>query len=80
MVKSIEQRVTDLEEIIADLPGILNVRFAQAKAERDEIKAQVSALAVNVSALSVTVNEMKYELRVLPRVIAQMITERDSKV
>jgi chromosome segregation ATPase len=51
MAKSIEQRVGDLEQIIEDLPGILNVRFAQAKSERDEIKARLAGVDARVAGI-----------------------------
>ncbi len=61
-----EQRIKVLEQMLENLPGDLNVRFDHAKAERDEIKAQISRLQADVS-------ELKSELKILPRVIAELI-------
>lgn len=55
MAKSIEQRVGDLEQIFEDLPGILNIRFGQAKSERDEIKARVAGVDARVASLDARV-------------------------
>ena len=90
MAKPIEERVGDLEQIIEDLPGILNVRFAQAKSERDEIKARVAGVDARVAGLDakieglnarmanfeLSIEQVKVELGALPRVIGQILTER----
>lgn len=52
--------------MLETLPGDLNVRFDHARAERDEIKAQISRLQADVS-------EIKAEMKALPRVIAELI-------
>ena len=103
MAKSIEQRVGDLEQVLEDLPGILNIRFAQAKSERDEIKSSLATLDAKITALDarfggvdtrfasmdaknaglnarmsgleLRLEEMKPEIRALPRVIGQIISE-----
>ncbi len=62
----IGQRVTVLENMLETLPDDLNVRFDNAQAERDQIKAQISRLQADVS-------EIKAEMKVLPRVIAELI-------
>jgi chromosome segregation ATPase len=90
MAKSIEQRVGDLEQIIEDLPGILNVRFAQAESERDEIKARlagvdarvagvdakIETLNARMSNFELSIEQVKVELGALPCVIGQILTER----
>ena len=67
------QRIKALEPMLENLPGDLNVRFDHAKAERDEIKAQISQLHADVSGLKADVFELKSEIKILPRVIAELI-------
>lgn len=63
---TVEERIEALERMLENLPGDLNVRFDHAKAERDEIKAQISRLQADMSSV-------KVELKALPRVIAELL-------
>ncbi len=62
----IKTRVAKLEAMLENLPDALNVRFDHARAERDEIKAQISRLQADVS-------ELKVEMKALPRAIAELL-------
>ena len=62
----IKTRVAKLEAMLENLPDALIVRFDHARAERDEIKAQISRLQADVS-------ELKVEMKTLPRAIAELL-------
>ena len=60
----------------------MNIRFAQAKTERDEIKAHVASVDAKVEGLNarmsnieLSLEQMKLEMATLPRVIGQNISE-----
>ena len=62
----VKPRIAKLEAMRENLPDALNIRFDHARAERDEIKAQISRLQADVSVL-------KVEMKALPRVIAELL-------
>lgn len=76
----IGERVTQLETMLENLPEALNIRFDHARAERDEIKAQISRLQVDVSemksemkTMKADITAVKAEVQALPRVLADML-------
>jgi cell division protein FtsB len=66
--KSIE-RVSDLEEMVEDVPRLINMRFAH-------MRAQLDALDARVATLEVKLDNVRSELQALPRVLAEMLDER----
>ncbi len=67
--KSIEKRVSDLEEMVEDVPRLINMRFAH-------MRAQLDALDARVSTVEVKLDNVRSELQALPRVLAEMLDER----
>jgi chaperonin cofactor prefoldin len=67
--KTLEKRVSDLEEMVEDVPRLINMRFAH-------MRAQLDALDARVATLEVKMDNMRAELQALPRVLAEMLDER----
>jgi hypothetical protein len=67
--KTLEKRVSDLEEMVEDVPRLINRRFAH-------MRAQLDALDARVATLEVKMDNLKVELQALPRVLAEMLDER----
>ena len=63
--KTLEKRVSDLEESVDDIPRLLSMRFEYVRAQLDLVNARLSALEAKVDAM--------------PRVIAEMLDERDKR-
>ena len=70
MVRTLEDRASDLEMTVYDVPRLVNIRFDRVHADIDELKAKVTRLQADMT-------EVKSELRVLPRVLSELIAERD---
>ena len=67
--KSIEKRVSDLEEVIDDIPRLINMRFSL-------IRAQLDALDARVGTLEIKMDSLRSEVQAMPRVIAEMLDAR----
>jgi hypothetical protein len=67
--KPLEKRVSDLEEMVEDVPRLINMRFAH-------MRAQLDALDARVGTLEVKLDNVRSELQALPRVLAEMLDER----
>ena len=70
--KTIEKRVSDLEEMVEDVPRLINMRFAH-------MRAQLDALDARVATIEIKMDSMRSELQALPRVLAEMLDERDKR-
>jgi len=64
------KRLSDIEDVVADLPAILNVRFDHAAAERAEIRADVASLKTALS-------DLHAEVKALPRAVAELLRDID---
>jgi hypothetical protein len=64
-IKPIERRVTDLEEMVEDVPRLLNLRFSFVRAQLETLDARLSTVEAKIDAL--------------PRVLAQMLDERGKR-
>ena len=64
--KTLEKRVPDLEEIIDDIPRLINRRFAHVRAQLDGRDARVGTREFKVDGI-------RAELRAPPRVLAEML-------
>jgi hypothetical protein len=67
--RSIEKRASDLEEMVEDVPSLINMRFAH-------MRAQLDALDARVATMEVKLDNVRTELQALPRVLAEMLDER----
>jgi hypothetical protein len=90
---TIEKRVSDLEEMVGDIPRLINIRFAHTRAQLDAIDARIGTLEVKIDrsdARLVSAEQGLGEVRqrlatvetkidALPRVIAEMLDERDRR-
>jgi hypothetical protein len=70
--KTIEKRVSDLEEIVDDIPRLINVRFSFVRAQLDALDARIGTVEAKLDAL-------RTEVRALPRVLAEMLDEREKR-
>jgi len=78
--KTLEKPVTDLETMIDDVPGFINARFTYIRAQLDTLDARASdRLDVRVSNLDAPVSSVEAKLDALPRVLAEMLDERDRR-
>ena len=90
--KAIEKRVSDLEEMV-DVPRLINMRFAHVRAQLDGLDARVSTLEAKIDRMSFELQTVKSDLQTvkselqtvksevqaLPRVLAEMLDERDKR-
>jgi hypothetical protein len=81
--KPIEKRVSDLEEIIDDIPRLINMRLSFMRAQLDAldarigtVEAKVDKLDHRVSVVEAEIRGMRSEVQALPRVLAEMLDER----
>ena len=70
--KTLEKRVSDLEEIFDDVPRLINIRFAYVRSQLDALDARIGTVEAKVDRLTT-------EVRALPRVIAEMLDEREKR-
>jgi hypothetical protein len=70
--KSLEKRVSDIEEMVEDVPRLINMRFAH-------MRAQLDALDARVATLEIKIDNVRAELQALPRVIAEMLDVRGTR-
>ena len=82
-IKTIEKRASDLEEIIDDIPRLINIRFTFIRAQLDAldarigiVEAKVDRLEVRVSAVESGLSALAAKIDALPRVLAEMLDER----
>lgn len=86
----LETRVSHLEKMSEATYNALLLQNLRNKAEFDEIKARLSALDAGFfehksmterrfSALETAIAEIKREISALPRILAEMLDERDRK-
>ena len=80
--KTVENRVSDLEEMVGDIPRLINLRFSHTRAQLDALDARVSTVEVKidqmrteVQAVKSDVQTLKSEVQALPRVIAEMLDQ-----
>ena len=72
MPKTIEDRMTELEGLVYDMPDILNLRFSNVDrklAEHGEVMAR----------MNVRLGRIERTIETLPRVVAEMLQERDRR-
>ncbi|MEO1609424.1 MAG: hypothetical protein AAFR90_08755 [Pseudomonadota bacterium] len=62
MAKTLEERVTDLEEVYEDIPHLVNIRF-------DRVDRDIAVLKMDVASL-------KDRMDALPRAIAELLDEK----
>jgi chromosome segregation ATPase len=84
--KTIEKRVSDPEEIIDDIPRLINMRFSFVRAQLDAldarigtVEAKVDKLEARIGGVEVKVDSLRAEVQTLPRVLAEMLDERDRR-
>ena len=70
--KTVEKRESDLEEMVEDIPRLINMRFAHERAQLDALDARVSTVEAKV-------DRVRTEVQALPRVLAEMLDEREKR-
>jgi septation ring formation regulator EzrA len=81
--KSTEKRISGLEEIIDDIPRLINMRFSFMRAQLDALDARMGTVEVKVDGMRADFQGLrsefqglKSEMQALPRVLAEMLDER----
>jgi septal ring factor EnvC (AmiA/AmiB activator) len=74
--KSIEKRVSDLEEIIDDIPRLINMRFSFMRAQLDALDARIGTVEAKVDRMDTRLSAVEAKIDSLPRVLAEMLDER----
>jgi hypothetical protein len=74
--KTIERRVSNLEEIIDDIPRLINMRFSFIGAALDAMDARIGTVEAQVDRLDGRLTSLKAQIEALPRVLAEMLDER----
>jgi hypothetical protein len=77
--KTIEKRVSDLDEIIDDVPRLLNIRFSYVRAQLDALDARIGTVEAKVDRLEARIGGVEAKIDALPRVLAEMLDERDRR-
>ena len=71
-----EKRVSDLEEIIDDIPRLINMRFSFMRAQLDALEGRVGTVEAKVDKLGTHLSALDAKVEALPRVLAEMLDER----
>jgi hypothetical protein len=69
---TIEKRVSILEEMVEDVPRLVNLRFSF-------LRSQIEAVDARVGTVEAKVDRLHAEVQALPRVLAEMLDERDRR-
>ena len=75
-IKPIEKRVSDLEEMVEDVPRLINMRFAYVRAQLDMLDARVSTVEAKIDRIDARLSNVEVKIDALPRVLAEMLDER----
>jgi hypothetical protein len=62
-----------------DIPRLINLRFAHVRDQLDALDARVSTVEAKVDNMRVELHTVKTELQALPRVLAELLDERDKR-
>ena len=86
VAKAMEKRVSDLEEMVDDVPRLINVRFSFVRAQLDAldarigtVEAKVDKLETRIAGLEAKVDALREEVRAMPRILAEMLDERERR-
>jgi prefoldin subunit 5 len=86
VAKAMEKRVSDLEEMVDDVPRLINVRFSFVRAQLDAldarigtVEAKVDKLETRIAGLEAKVDALREEIRAMPRILAEMLDERERR-
>ena len=74
--RTMEQRGSDREAMVDDIPRLINIRFAHAQAQLDGLDARVSTVEAKIDRISFELQAVKSEVQALPRILADMLDER----
>ena len=91
--RTIEKRVSDLEEMVDDVPRLINLRFSFIRAQLDALDARlstveakidrldsrVSGVEVKIDRLDSRVSGVEAKIDAMPRVLAEMLDEREKR-
>ena len=68
VAKMVEKRVSDLAETVDDIPRLINMRFTYIRLHLDALDARVATVETKLDAL-----------RDMPRILAEMLDERERR-
>lgn len=83
MADAIERRVSELEEMVGDIPRLINIRFSHTRAQLEALDARMGTLEVKFDRLDHEVKQrlttLEAKIDALPRILAEMLDERDRR-
>jgi hypothetical protein len=77
--KTMEKRVSDLEEMVDDIPRLINIRFTHVRIQLDALDARIGIVETKVDRLETRIASLETKIDALPRVLADMLEERDKR-
>jgi hypothetical protein len=77
--KTMEKRVSDLEEMVDDIPRLINIRSTHVGIQLDALDARIGIVETKVDRLEPHIASLETKIDALPRVLADMLEERDKR-
>ena len=71
--------MSDLEQMLEDVPRIINLRFSFIRAQMDAFDARLGTVEAKVDRLQTSVVALEAKVDALPRVLAEMLDEREKR-
>jgi hypothetical protein len=75
LADTIEKRVGDLEQMVWDIPRLLNMRFDGVRDQLNAQSARLDAQSARLDAQGARLATLEGKIDALPRVLAEMLTE-----
>ena len=79
VAKTMEKRASDLEEMVDDIPRLINIRFTHVRIQLDSLEARIGIVETKVDRLETRMASMEGKIEALPRVLAEMLDEREKR-
>jgi phage shock protein A len=79
VAKAMEKRVPDLEEMVDDIPRLINIRFTHVRVQLDALDARIGIVETKVDRLETRIASLEAKIDALPRILAEMLDERERR-
>ena len=76
---ALEKRVSMLEEMVEDVPRLVNLRFSFLRSQIEALDARVGAVDAKVDRMVGQLAALEAKVDTLPRVFAEVLDERDRR-
>ena len=76
MPDTMDKRVADLEQMVGDIPDLLNIRFSRVDRDIASVRQSTAELAGSLADIGLRLTRIERSLEALPRVLAEMLNER----